>query len=665
MKTINFICPHCSHLMTLPAAFEGKEGNCSSCKSSVTVVGSSGIETVARKSTTIESVAKSPTNPVLQTQSTNSIASPDTSAIRERLTRLQTAKQEYEQADAIQIQAAGKLQDAKAAVSTVFDPIGSSVVLAYTLGEINDTPLLGNVLEANRKLQQLQHDLAALEFAPAANIIQKTKVKAQRVILNQKIKQTEKQIIDCQFELGKNIFESKDYAFVACDTTKSALERLAAIQANIVEAENNLQLAISSLINLKTQLMAAVPLNAIEGTQTFDIAIGVSERQLAAIQSPAAEAPPIEPTPQTALGDPSVINVNPASQPLPQQTSQTRDRSGNRTKLVITASAVGIVILLIAGSLFIFLAGNGNTNNGETNEVALSSEAGDSNVQPVPSSSTTEMSAEDQYNRGISYRAGKDVPVDAKEAVKWFRLAAEQGHDAAQLQLGLMYLIGRGVTEDLTEAEKWIQLADKQGNTDARQVIIAIRTDRYNMEAADKAAADKAAADKAAADKAAAPNPIDLAFHKYNNWNSRPVFIDQLNVDALRDYGEGMMFSSDRSMAVYSGNDRSNTTYRKAFTISFFFSDVPTNPGDTIRFLNRVATIKQGYLSIDLGTQGLGELTRSVIAEFDRFRKGTPTKTGNGTTRVTWNYPEFKRAVIFEYFPNRKVCVELSITRTR
>jgi hypothetical protein len=364
MKTINFICPHCSHLMTLPAAFEGKEGNCSSCKSSVTVVGSSGIETVARKSTTIESVAKSPTNPVLQTQSTNSIASPDTSAIRERLTRLQTAKQEYEQADAIQIQAAGKLQDAKAAVSTVFDPIGSSVVLAYTLGEINDTPLLGNVLEANRKLQQLQHDLAALEFAPAANIIQKTKVKAQRVILNQKIKQTEKQIIDCQFELGKNIFESKDYAFVACDTTKSALERLAAIQANIVEAENNLQLAISSLINLKTQLMAAVPLNTIEGTQTFDIAIGVSERQLAAIQSPAAEAPPIEPTPQTALGDPSVINVNPASQPLPHQTSQTRDRSGNKTKLVITASAVGIVILLIAGSLYIFLAGSGNTNNG-------------------------------------------------------------------------------------------------------------------------------------------------------------------------------------------------------------------------------------------------------------------------------------------------------------
>jgi hypothetical protein len=161
------------------------------------------------------------------------------------------------------------------------------------------------------------------------------------------------------------------------------------------------------------------------------------------------------------------------------------------------------------------------------------------------------------------------------------------------------------------------------------------------------------------------PNPIDLAFHKYNNWNSRPVFIDQLNVEVLRDYGEGMTFSRDRRMAVYSGNDRSNTTHRKAFTISFFFSDVPTNPSYATLFSNRVATIKQGYRTIDLGTQGLDELTRSVIAEFDRFRKGTPTKTGNGSTRVTWKYPEFKRAVIFEYFSNKEVCVELSITRTR
>jgi hypothetical protein len=161
------------------------------------------------------------------------------------------------------------------------------------------------------------------------------------------------------------------------------------------------------------------------------------------------------------------------------------------------------------------------------------------------------------------------------------------------------------------------------------------------------------------------PNPIDLAFHKYNNWNSRPVFIDQLNVEVKRDYGEDMAFSTDRRMAVYSGNDRSNTTHRKAHTISFFFSDVPTNPSYATLFSNRVAAIKQEYLSIDLGTQGLDELTRSVVAEFDRFGKGARTKTGNGSTRVTWNYPEFNRAVTFEYFPNKEVCVELSITRTR
>jgi len=33
-----------------------------------------------------------------------------------------------------------------------------------------------------------------------------------------------------------------------------------------------------------------------------------------------------------------------------------------------------------------------------------------------------------QYNLGGMYQLGRGVPKDNKEAVKWFRLAAEQGH---------------------------------------------------------------------------------------------------------------------------------------------------------------------------------------------------------------------------------------------
>ena len=44
-----------------------------------------------------------------------------------------------------------------------------------------------------------------------------------------------------------------------------------------------------------------------------------------------------------------------------------------------------------------------------------------------------------QYNLGVMYDNGDGVPQDYKEAVKWYRLAAEQGDASAQYNLGLMY----------------------------------------------------------------------------------------------------------------------------------------------------------------------------------------------------------------------------------
>jgi hypothetical protein len=51
------------------------------------------------------------------------------------------------------------------------------------------------------------------------------------------------------------------------------------------------------------------------------------------------------------------------------------------------------------------------------------------------------------------------VPQDAVQAVKWFRLAADQGDARAQLNLGIMYDNGQGVPKDYVEAHKWFNLA--------------------------------------------------------------------------------------------------------------------------------------------------------------------------------------------------------------
>ena len=52
------------------------------------------------------------------------------------------------------------------------------------------------------------------------------------------------------------------------------------------------------------------------------------------------------------------------------------------------------------------------------------------------------------------YDAGEGVPQDDGEAVKWFRLAADQGDALAQYSLGDMYRTGEGVPQDYGEAVK-------------------------------------------------------------------------------------------------------------------------------------------------------------------------------------------------------------------
>ena len=54
------------------------------------------------------------------------------------------------------------------------------------------------------------------------------------------------------------------------------------------------------------------------------------------------------------------------------------------------------------------------------------------------------------------YDKGQGVPQDDKEAVKWYRLAAEQGDAYAQSNLGVTYEKGQGVPQDHKEAANTI-----------------------------------------------------------------------------------------------------------------------------------------------------------------------------------------------------------------
>lgn len=101
--------------------------------------------------------------------------------------------------------------------------------------------------------------------------------------------------------------------------------------------------------------------------------------------------------------------------------------------------------------------------------------------------------APSMYAYGMRFVKGEDVPKDVRvgykwlsqaadkghpeaqllvgvmsqneaEAVRYWRMAAEQGLDLAQFQLGVAYTEGKGVTQNVQEAMHWYTLAFEQGN---------------------------------------------------------------------------------------------------------------------------------------------------------------------------------------------------------
>ena len=82
--------------------------------------------------------------------------------------------------------------------------------------------------------------------------------------------------------------------------------------------------------------------------------------------------------------------------------------------------------------------------------------------------------ADAQFSLGVTYHTGKGVPQDYREAVKWYRLAADQGLADAQFSLGVTYHTGKGVPQDYREAVKWYRLAADQGHASAQFILGAM-----------------------------------------------------------------------------------------------------------------------------------------------------------------------------------------------
>lgn len=69
-----------------------------------------------------------------------------------------------------------------------------------------------------------------------------------------------------------------------------------------------------------------------------------------------------------------------------------------------------------------------------------------------------------QTSLGVMYNNGTGVPQNYAKAHKWYLLAAEQGYSRAQKNLGGMYQIGQGVIQDKVIAHMWYNIASANGD---------------------------------------------------------------------------------------------------------------------------------------------------------------------------------------------------------
>jgi TPR repeat protein len=101
-----------------------------------------------------------------------------------------------------------------------------------------------------------------------------------------------------------------------------------------------------------------------------------------------------------------------------------------------------------------------------------------------------------QMHLAALYRdGGKGFSRDMAQAAEWYRKAAEQGDVTAQASLGVLYSIGQGVPHDDVEAYYWLDLAasvkgpNQQKYAANRQMIGTHITTNQLDEVQDRAAA--------------------------------------------------------------------------------------------------------------------------------------------------------------------------------
>ena len=83
---------------------------------------------------------------------------------------------------------------------------------------------------------------------------------------------------------------------------------------------------------------------------------------------------------------------------------------------------------------------------------------------------------EAQFDLAKGYEAGQlGLPLDLKEALHWYREAANRGEPFAEASLGIFFNFGKGVDRDYAEAYMWYERASSHLTGGDRETVVEMR----------------------------------------------------------------------------------------------------------------------------------------------------------------------------------------------
>jgi hypothetical protein len=186
--------------------------------------------------------------------------------------------------------------------------------------------------------------------------------------------------------------------------------------------------------------------------------------------------------------------VEPAPDPVPEPKLATRSRLVYRALIGLAIAVVVMVVGYLLGPLIQrhWLASSPSDGRSliQAAEAAWHPAVANRSLHP-PSLPELRRLADQgdpdaQWQMGVRYHNGEDVPQDDAQAMSWFERAADQGQIDAQSHLGAYYWAGRGVPEDLYRAYFWSAIATAQGDeiSKARLEGLASQMTRQQVAAA-------------------------------------------------------------------------------------------------------------------------------------------------------------------------------------